>query len=79
MKNKFAKTILLLISSMGILLTSCSKGEKTKPVEPDVPGEMEDPESILDEFDFQPTNPIDLSDKVYYYNDHINDAKPEFH
>lgn len=74
MENKINTSILLILCTLGLLISSCYKqGKKDKPVEPDNPnGEMEDPESILDDFDFKPTDPIDYSDKAYYYKDHIN-------
>ena len=80
MKNNIVKSLFLVLCSASLLLTSCNHaGEKVKPVEPDVPGgEMENPEDILDEFDFKPTNPVDYSDKAYYYSDHINDVDPTF-
>ena len=79
MKNKFSKSLFLVLSTFGLLITSCSNsGKIIKPVEPETPGEMEDPESILDDFPYNPTNPINFDDKAYYYNDHINDVDPNF-
>lgn len=80
MKNNIVKSLFLVLCSASLLLASCNHaGEKVKPVEPDVPGgEMENPEDILDDFDFKPTNPADYSDKAYYYSDHINDVEPTF-
>ena len=70
----------LLISVLAaFLICSCSSNVPKKPVEPEPSsGEMENPESILDDFDYKPEKPIDFSDKAYYYNDHINDVKPSF-
>ena len=79
MKNKFSKSLFLVLSTFGLLITSCSNsGKIIRPVEPETPGEMEDPESILDDFPYEPTNPINFDDKAYYYNDHINDVDPNF-
>ena len=79
-RNTLRNLLTSLLASF--LLLSCAKADPEKPTQPEDVHVIDDPESILDNLDDKPFNPlnspVDFNEKAYYYNDHINDVEPSF-
>ena len=75
--NKKFKSISIILSSL-LFVISCSPKGTDKPVNPPTPGPTDDPESILDDFDYDPDKVVDFSNLSSYYSDHEADVETNY-
>ena len=75
--SKIFKSISIVLSSL-LFVVSCSPKGTDKPVNPPTPGPSDDPESILDDFDYDPEQVVDFSNLSSYYSDHEADVDTNY-